>query len=338
MGYIYKITNTENGRSYIGQTRRSLKERFDQHIRDSLRCDYKVSRAIRKYGRDNFIIEDLEEVDDSELNSREIYWIAYFDTYHNGYNSTPGGNCIIEIDDEMIIRKWEEGMSIPEIAEATGYCNATVASHLKNNFSLYSSRESMHRGKRNQMHAVNQYDLFGNFIDSFDSTASAAEKYGVDRTLISACCRKKRWSGVGYQWRYVDDDPPGAYINEQSNKKPVRQYDLTGVFIAEYESVSNAATTSGANKTTIAACCNGKSQSAGGYIWRYVGDDTPIMPVRPRTRSVIQYDIENNYISEYKSVTEASCETNISISSICNACTARTKTAGGYIWKFKETA
>ena len=48
---------------------------------------------MRKYNttKDDFeIIES--DLDSQDLaNEREIYWIAFYDSYHNGYNSTPGG-------------------------------------------------------------------------------------------------------------------------------------------------------------------------------------------------------------------------------------------------------
>lgn len=47
--------------------------------------------AINKYGIENFTFEIIEECSEEQLNNRERYWIAYYDTYHNGYNRTVGG-------------------------------------------------------------------------------------------------------------------------------------------------------------------------------------------------------------------------------------------------------
>lgn len=74
---------------YIGQTTRTLKERWTQHIYDSNRFKYAFPRAIQKYGADYFIPEVLEEVNDiTLLNETEEKWINYYDTRNKdkGYN------------------------------------------------------------------------------------------------------------------------------------------------------------------------------------------------------------------------------------------------------------
>ena len=96
MPYIYKITNAINGKVYIGQTIKSLRHRFLQHVHNALRdrnyVDCHLRKAMRKHGVDNFSIEPLEECDASMLNEREIYWISKYDSRRKGYNETDGGD------------------------------------------------------------------------------------------------------------------------------------------------------------------------------------------------------------------------------------------------------
>lgn len=54
-----------------------------------------------------------------------------------------------------------------------------------------------------------------------------------------------------------------------NNTKKVCQYDLSGSFIKEYSSISEAESTTGVFTTNICYCCNGKVRQAGGYQWRY---------------------------------------------------------------------
>ena len=118
-GFIYKITNTINGKSYIGQTIQNVKERFYQHC--ATKCSKAVSnmaihRAIKKYGKSNFTVEVIEEIDSTNLNDRERYWIKYYNSYNNGYNSTKGGQdgckSFKDLDVESIIKEYNTGKSL----------------------------------------------------------------------------------------------------------------------------------------------------------------------------------------------------------------------------------
>ena len=133
----------------------------------------------------------------------------------------------------------------------------------------YSENESIRRGKKNQMRSINQFDMNGNYITSYNSINDAARSLNIDRTMISMCCRKKRCSAGGFQWRYSDDNNPQKYNSENKKMRPVRQYDLTGLFVAEFDSISKAEKATGINYSGISACCNNRRKSAGGYKWIY---------------------------------------------------------------------
>ena len=92
MHVIYKI-NFSNGKVYIGQTN-DFNARCNQHLCDARKGeDYKIYRAMRKYSTTKEDFEIIESNINSQdlANDREIYWVAFYDSYHNGYNSTPGG-------------------------------------------------------------------------------------------------------------------------------------------------------------------------------------------------------------------------------------------------------
>lgn len=95
MAYIYKIINDINDKVYIGQTRNSLKERFQYHLYASMKennLHRPLYLAMKKYGFNHFSIEQIEECSEEELDEREKYWIAYYNSYNDGYNATIGGN------------------------------------------------------------------------------------------------------------------------------------------------------------------------------------------------------------------------------------------------------
>ena len=127
-GYIDKINNKIK---YIGQTsnleyRRYKHEEYDPFHENVIEYNYPLSRAIRKYGVNNYqciIIED-NIVDEIQAIIKEEYWIKFYNTYKKGYNQTPGGKApkyikfkkeTIEKVKEMLINKY----SFKEIQEET---------------------------------------------------------------------------------------------------------------------------------------------------------------------------------------------------------------------------
>ena len=94
--YIYKFTNINSGKSYIGQTIQDPNQRRLEHIADSRHTTrlYHFHNALRKYGIDNFTFEVIAEASSiEELNSLEEYYAEKFDCYKNGYNiRKAGGN------------------------------------------------------------------------------------------------------------------------------------------------------------------------------------------------------------------------------------------------------
>ena len=53
-------------------------------------------------------------------------------------------------------------------------------------------------------------------------------------------------------------------------------------------------------------------------------------------KTIIKYDLFMNKIKEYKTINDASRECNICNTSISSVCKRKRKTAGGYIWRYKN--
>jgi group I intron endonuclease len=91
---IYKITNKLNGKQYVGQTKATPEKRFTNHVYAASNGSTAIiHNAIRKYGKDAFEIELLQECQSfEELDEAERRWIAELDTVTpNGYNIEEGG-------------------------------------------------------------------------------------------------------------------------------------------------------------------------------------------------------------------------------------------------------
>lgn len=93
-GKIYKYTNMINGKVYIGQTKQSLQERDKKHLTQLSDLTY-FHRALKKYGRENFTLELVEDgIPFEQLNDKEKFYIDKFESFYvtgKGYNLTQGG-------------------------------------------------------------------------------------------------------------------------------------------------------------------------------------------------------------------------------------------------------
>lgn len=86
--FIYKITSP-SGRCYIGRTSDFFHRMTSHKASAKTGSKLTIHAAIRKYGWENMIKEIIDiRATEEEIKVRERYWIDYFDSYYNGYNST----------------------------------------------------------------------------------------------------------------------------------------------------------------------------------------------------------------------------------------------------------
>lgn len=102
-GIVYCCENLVNGKVYVGETKRTLRERWLEHIyvaeeKTSRDINMAICNAIKKYGPENFSVYILEEGldDDNKRKDREKFWIDHLNSFVDasgacGYNMTTGG-------------------------------------------------------------------------------------------------------------------------------------------------------------------------------------------------------------------------------------------------------
>ena len=191
-----------NGKPYVGQAKK-FRKRMWAHKSDGKlawinhakwkadKNKHKVcaiSFAINKYGWKNMEITILQKYsvwDQQLLDSREQYFIRFYDSLKNGYNSTEGGN----------------GGGHPHTAEAKARMSKPVTSCL-----------------------IKEEYADGTQLVEFVSFASAREaeaKTVVSYQDISACCLKKQNSAGGFFWHFTQkDDLVGEHIVPRIGDKP----------------------------------------------------------------------------------------------------------------------
>lgn len=148
--------------------------------------------------------------------------------------------------------------------------------------------------------------------------------------------------------RKISEGLKGIKRSEETKKKVrkavtklqgqiVKQYSKDGRFIQEWSSIAEASRFLNIDKSNIGHCCMHKPNhnSAGGYIWRYKNDKTPVIEYTPH--SVCQFDLKGTLIAIYKTAILASKNTGISVSSISNCCNKKISSVKGFVFiKYKD--
>jgi group I intron endonuclease len=221
MGFIYKITNKENGMIYIGQTIQTLEDRWRQHRKKSSTCLY-LKRAFEKYGIDNFIFEMICCCDNEEFDKLEIHYMIEFNSIvPNGYNLREGGNSgrhneetKKKISDALKGRtdifRHQLGKPITEetkkkISDALKGRTDIIRNH--NHFrttGMHHTEKAKKQMSESHKKKVDQYDLDNNFIKSFDSIADAAIEINTCRDNIGRVCSGRNKTAAGFIWKYKE--------------------------------------------------------------------------------------------------------------------------------------
>ena len=219
---IYKITNTVNGKLYIGQSIRDVNIRFNEHLNDKISTDYfhlAVRKYIHDYGKDVFTLEVIDTAESiEELNEKEIYWINHFRTFVgfadcNGYNSSLGGtdnpmfnDTIKEKHDarmrtEDVRRKISNTMK-HKIANKELFTeehrrnlsramqgNQHFKGHKRSPEAIQATAKSLHK----KVYCVNE---FNTIVARFDSVVAACEWWYPEYIKNRKCKRPKNLSDV----------------------------------------------------------------------------------------------------------------------------------------------
>ena len=223
-----------------------------------------------------------------------------------GYNITSGGdsatkkvNPVIQLFNNNIVNKFE---SISVASECLKLSRTTIKkySDLEENLngykiivlnaiydyelddSFYTTRnkehyiikdiiscrvsEKMIRRNESYKKRVNQYDLEGKYIKTFNSIKEATDSIGQSISHILSDKYSGNSAG-GYQWKYYDGDTKN--INPIINRsiKSVIRLDKFGNELEKFEKLTDAMNIYGKHIWDV---CVGRRKTCGGYGWKYV--------------------------------------------------------------------
>lgn len=276
---IYKFTSKITGQSYIGQSIK-IEHRYKEHLANIKNSQKKSKwyQALREQGIENFEFSILEECEPERLNEREVYWIQYYDSYNNGYNSTPGGQNQY-FNPQLIYDAWDEGLSPLEIAQKLNIGTTCVYNNLIG-YKNYNKHEAKIRGgylanKKSFSSSlcqkttnVFQYDLDGNFLKEWSSCKEIQKELGYNAASIGKCVNGKRLSAYGFQWSSQKLNKILPKTKTSGIPRKIIQLDLENNIISTYDSLTEAAKAIKGDASFISRVCK-NGNIAYGYKWKY---------------------------------------------------------------------
>lgn len=197
-GIIYKYTSKTTQMSYIGKTtKNSFKRRMRDHKVD---IDDKThfGRAKLKYGFDDFVLSIVEEnIPLEKTSDRERYWIKYYDTFNNGYNSTLGGE-----GGNTYSKKTKEELDIikSKISKALSGKNNGMA---KNPHLVRGKNNPMYGKRPHNAKCVTIQNIDTHEIKTFDRAYKVAEFLGYKSgSVVTDMIKDKR---IVNKWKVIKE-------------------------------------------------------------------------------------------------------------------------------------
>ena len=219
--YFYCITNTQNGKKYIGLSKRDIQIRFQEHIKYAL-CEHDIKNdyfmpilnAIRKYGEGAFTISIIDEKDFDSFSDAEIYEGSLIVKYksllrENGYNlnyrKEDGSRFYVDVIKEKVCRN-NSGENNPfynkRHTDETKLRLSEIAkerfSKPENNprFGYKFSKEEILKARNDKLKYSKPFFADGK---EYNFLTEAAECYGLTKQAISHRLKSPKFKGWYYK-------------------------------------------------------------------------------------------------------------------------------------------
>lgn len=190
---------------------------------------------------------------------------------------------------------------------------------------IYKDRDP-HKSYKSQ-NFIYQFTQEGNFIMKHFSLVAAGQTIKKHANTILECCKKRSRHAGGFVWRYQN--------NFKGYQQTIFQYDGdTGKFIQGFCNIRSASLQTGLTQLQIRNSLHKKNSKGGQFYWKFT-KTTKIVPHIKRTtgKPVNQFTRDMQFIQTFNSVRQAINQTNIK--GIPNCVINRSKTAGGFVWKYQ---
>lgn len=212
MKIVYKVTNEENGKVYIGATTKSIDERKKDHIiKANNKSLNKFHSEISTYGEGSFKWEQVDTASTiDELAKKEKEYILKYNSKEDGYNNDSGGGfkkTIYQYDiiDGKLLNKYsnltDAGNAISVTKQDLSKVCLSVGKICKGFYWSYEYKEPFKPNEDIRKKKVSKYSLNGVFIESYSSISDASKNTGINKSCIAKVCRGERKTSGGFIWK-----------------------------------------------------------------------------------------------------------------------------------------
>ena len=249
--YIYCITNIINNKKYVGKMSKPVNK-----SKSYLGSGVIINKAIRKYGKESFLKEVLEEnLKAEELSIREVFWIEKLNTkLPNGYNLTDGGEGTIGYKKTL--------------TQIENHKNAIRGKKTSEETKRKMSEANIGK-KKTENHAKNiSKGLTGRKLSPEHVEKVVAANRGKKLSE-----EQKRMISEFRKGRTTSDETKIKMSLSNKSKVKIQLLSLDGKIIATYESIKEAIRQTGAIASGVFRCLNGERKTHKGYIWKRLNED-----------------------------------------------------------------
>jgi len=241
-GWIYKISHQRTddnkngfpGMCYVGQHRgKSINERFTQHKREARNFEHNIDRAkeskfaklheaMRIARPENFIIEELEEIQDEDINQLILKLNAAELKYQKKFNSINEGWNIVDAPQSSRARVSTE-KSIVQIANENGVTYSSLI-HRINNIGE-TIEEAVNHLKNYAIKPKIKYEYKRQVFQSISSISNSKlhNKYNLDKKTIERRIKELKNSN-SLKLRFDKEKKENIYILIDEIFNPKRSY------------------------------------------------------------------------------------------------------------------
>jgi|GEM_PF-726042 len=284
---------------------------------------------IKKYREEGVKLTNLTDGGGTmgKENSKPVFQFDEFGKYMKKYNSLTEASESVMVS----ISKISQALNQKINKSSAGYYWFTSMDGIKN---------IKYRKVAKKNISILQYSLEGKFLNKFKGQGEAEKITKVKSKLINKCLRMNGYDQAGgYMWFYENNVPEEIIkYRENRTRKSISQYDLNGNLIANYNSITEAAKILTITVGLITTNLKHKTKMCKGYMFTYINEKPKkyIVERKLYVKAVLKFDVNGMFLNEYVSIKEASKINNVQRTSISANLNGKYKTAGGYIWKYKN--